>query len=86
MKPYKNIEETQDYIIREFDENIDPIELMWHRDLENRLIESIEPTDWKIQLEDQLPMNMDKPIFIPVKVWHRTIKGTGKLIIKINKS
>jgi hypothetical protein len=29
---------------------------------------------------------MDKPIFIPRHAWHRTIKGTGKLKIKIYKS
>ena len=31
-KPYVDIETTDKYIIREFDDNIDPIELMWHRD------------------------------------------------------
>jgi hypothetical protein len=85
MKPYINIEETNDYIIREFDENIDPIELMWHRDRENRLVEAVEPTDWLYQEENKLPISMDKPIFIPAGVWHRTIKGNGNLRIKINK-
>jgi hypothetical protein len=33
-KPYKDLEVTNEYIIREFDENIDPIELKWHRDNE----------------------------------------------------
>jgi calcineurin-like phosphoesterase family protein len=35
-KPYTDIEVTDKYIIREFNENIDPIELMWHRDDESR--------------------------------------------------
>ena len=43
MKPYKDLEITPEYIIREFDQNIDPIELMWHRDNEQRLIEIINP-------------------------------------------
>ena len=67
-RPYTNLETTNEYIIREFDENIDPIELMWHRDLENRLVESINPTDWKIQLENQLPVSMNKSIFIPAGI------------------
>jgi len=37
--PYKDIEVTDKYIIREFNENIDPIELMWHRDDEHRTVE-----------------------------------------------
>jgi hypothetical protein len=86
MRPYKDIEVTDKYIIREFNETIDPIELMWHRDDENRLVEALEPTDWKVQFDNELPLSMDRPIFIPRHAWHRTIKGTGKLKIKIHKS
>ena len=39
-RPYTDLLVTNEYIIREFDENIDPIELMWHRDDENRLVEA----------------------------------------------
>lgn len=85
-RPYNDLLVTNEYIIREFDENIDPIELMWHRDDENRLVEAIGITDWKIQLENELPLNMDKPIFIPRYMWHRAIKGTNKLKLKIYKS
>jgi hypothetical protein len=86
MKPYTNIEVTDRYIIREFNENIDPIELMWHRDDENRTIEIIGETNWKIQLDDQLPTSLNQPIFIPKYKWHRAIKGTGTLKLKIYKS
>jgi len=85
-QPYIDLLVTNEYIIREFDENIDPIELMWHRDDENRLIEVLEATDWKIQLDNELPLSMDKPIFIPRHAWHRVIKGTEKLKLKIYKS
>jgi hypothetical protein len=86
MKPYKNIEVTDSYIIREFSENIDPIELLWHRDDENRTVEIIGNTDWKLQLENQLPTSINQPIFIPKHEWHRVIKGTGTLKLKIHKS
>jgi len=86
MKPYTDIEVTDRYIIREFNENIDPIELMWHRDDENRTIEIIGETNWKIQLDDQLPTSLNQPIFIPKYKWHRAIKGTGTLKLKIYKS
>jgi hypothetical protein len=85
-KPYKDLEITDKYIIREFNENIDPIELMWHRDNENRIIEIIGETDWKIQLDNQLPTSMNESISIPKHMYHRLIKGTGNLKLKIHKS
>ena len=84
-RPYIDLEVTDKYIIREFNEDIDPIELLWHRDDEDRLIEIIGDTDWQIQLEDQIPISMNKPIFIRKHEWHRTNKGTDKLRIKIYK-
>lgn len=84
-KPYKDLEVTNEHIIREFDENIDPIELKWHRDNEDRIVEIVGETDWKIQLENQLPVSMNQPISIPKGEWHRVIKGNGKLTLKIIK-
>jgi hypothetical protein len=86
VRPYTDLEVTDSYIIREFDENIDPIELLWHRDREDRTLEIIGETDWLIQFEDSLPSPLKDHIFIPKYVWHRTIKGNGKLTVKINKS
>ena len=85
MKPYKDIEVTDTYIIREFNENIDLIELKWHRDRENRLVEIIGETDWQVQLENQLPTSINQPIFIPAGEWHRVIKGSNNLMLKIYK-
>lgn len=59
---------------------------LWHRDDENRTIEIIGNTDWKIQLENQLPTSLNNPIFIEHHQWHRVIKGTGNLRLKIYKS
>jgi len=83
MKPYNDIEITDEYIIREFDDTVDPVELMWHRDREDRKIVSLTETDWKIQLDNDLPVSMDLPIFIPKGEWHRLIKGSGVLRLKI---
>lgn len=86
MRPYTDIEVTDEYVIREFNENIDPIELMWHRDDEDRVVEIVGKTDWKIQLDNQLPTSLNESIFIPRHEWHRAIKGTGNLKLKIYKS
>jgi hypothetical protein len=85
MNPYVNLEVTDEYIIREFNEDIDLIELMWHRDNEDRIVEALESTDWLVQLDDSLPIMLDKPIFIPKHMYHRTIKGTGSLLVRIKK-
>jgi len=85
-KPYKDLEITDSYIIREFSENIDPIELLWHRDDESRIVEIIGNTDWQIQLDNQLPSSLNDRIFIPRHEFHRVIKGTGTLKLKIYKT
>ena len=85
-KPYTDVEITDEYIIREFGDNIDPIELMWHRDDEDRTIEIIGNTDWKLQLDNSLPTSLQERIFIPKHEWHRVIKGTKTLKLKIYKS
>jgi len=84
MKPYNDVLIDGD-LIREFDQDIDPIELKWHRDQEDRLIEAIGDTDWKFQIDNQIPIEMKKTIFIPRGVWHRAIKGTGSIKIRIKK-
>lgn len=83
-KPYVDIEINNKYIIREFSQDIDPIELLWHRDDEDRTIEIIGETDWSIQLDNQLPTSLNDRIFIPRHEWHRVIKGTGNLLLKIH--
>ena len=84
-KPYTDLEVTDDYILREFSETIDPIELLWHRDDEARTVEIIGETDWMLQLDNCLPTSIKEHIFIPRHEWHRVIKGTGTLKFKINK-
>jgi len=88
MKPYTDLEVTEEHIIREFDENINPVHLLWHRDDEDRMIEVIEPgQDWGFQFENELPWDLEKDmsIFIIRHEWHRVIKGTGTLKLKIHK-
>jgi hypothetical protein len=84
MRPYKDVL-TDKAVIREFDESIDQIELMWHRDNEDRVVSPVNKTDWKFQIENQLPKEIQGEIFIPRGVWHRIIKGTGSVKVKIIK-
>lgn len=71
--------------IRTFTEDTDSGELMWHRDREDRLVEIIDSNGWKYQSDNSLPIEMKKgdKIFIPEGLYHRVIKGSGDLIIKV---
>ena len=83
MIPYteKNIDVEK--FERLFKSNISQEELLWHRDAESRIISSTLKTNWKIQLEDELPKVIEDEIFIEEGKWHRLIKGDGDLILKI---
>lgn len=84
--PFKETNVGNNEYIREFDENISTHELEWHLDKEDRLVEAVENCgNWLIQLDNSLPVSLDKKIFIPKETYHRVIKGTGKLVVKIKK-
>jgi hypothetical protein len=87
MEPYPFSEEklSKNVVVRTFDANLESEELLWHWDDEDRLVEVIGETDWKFQFDNQLPIEMNKKIFIPKGIWHRTIKGHGDLVVKITK-
>lgn len=85
INPYINLEITDKHIIREFNDETDIIEFMWHRDNEDRLVEALHDTDWQVQIDNELPISLNKSIFIPKHQYHRVIKGNGKLRVKINK-
>lgn len=73
------------YHIRTFLEGVDDMDLVWHRDKEDRLVKSIKETDWMIQLDNELPKPLTETIFIPKNTYHRVIKGSGDLVVKIKK-
>lgn len=83
--PFKETKLSDNKFIREFKQDTDSGEFMWHRDREDRIIESIESTDWLIQLDDELPKKIEGKVFIPMGAYHRLIKGTGDLKINLTK-
>jgi hypothetical protein len=74
------------YVIRCFTQDITQEELEWHQDQEDRLIVHwCGSVDWLFQYDDCLPISIDDPIFIERYDWHRLIKGTGDLFLKVIK-
>lgn len=84
-KPYTDIKENKNTVSRLFPSWIKPNQLKWHMDDEDRTIVAVNNTNWQFQLEDQLPVPLNEPIFIKRHQWHRLIKGTGHLTVKIIK-
>ena len=84
MFPFKQFEEDNK-TIRVFEETIDPDELIWHQDREDRLIKVIEANGWGYQLDNQLPLPLEEgqELFIPKMTYHRVIKGTGPLVVEV---
>ena len=83
--PYKDKKTTESTKVRTFDNNVDENELKWHRDEKDRRVKILECNGWMLQLDNELPVVMKegKEYFIPKEVFHRTIKGTGNLVIEI---
>lgn len=83
-KPYTELKEEK-YLVRTFNENIDSEELVWHRDMEDRIVKSLGDTDWMIQMDNELPRPLTEMVYIPKNTYHRVIKGTGDLKVRVNK-
>ena len=83
--PFKETKISENTFIREFKQDTDSGEFVWHRDREDRVVESIGETDWMIQIDNELPKSLNDDVFIPMGVYHRVIKGTGDLKIKLKK-
>ena len=81
MHPYKDSSN-----IRSFSKNVKKLELVWHKDDEDRDIEILEGKGWQMQFYDELPFELVKGdhIFITKHRIHRIHKGTTDLKIKIN--
>lgn len=74
------------YNYRTFNSNVDENELKWHWDEEDRIVICEHDTDWMVQMDNQLPTRISKnEIFIPRGSWHRVIKGTGDLTVRVKK-
>jgi quercetin dioxygenase-like cupin family protein len=85
--PYTNTPLTETSVIREFSSEVDPMELIWHQDEEDRTIEILEGKGWQLQRDNELPLALQEgdSIFIPMGQIHRVIKGNNNLKIQITK-
>jgi hypothetical protein len=81
--PFTEEKLTEKVKIRHFDPSYPAYLYRWHWDEEDRLIEALIPNDWKFQFDNELPLALDREIFIEKGRIHRIIKGSTPLSIKI---
>jgi hypothetical protein len=83
MIPYINLNKSDVSIDRIFKSDIESEDLIWHRDLEDRILYPVGETDWLIQMDNELPKSIEPGTYIQAGVWHRLIKGSGELRVRI---
>lgn len=87
--PYKESSLIENVFIRKFSISINPDELKWHWDKEDRTFEVISGEGWLFQQDNQLPFHLIKgnSVNINKNEYHRIINDNAKseLIIKLRK-
>jgi hypothetical protein len=83
--PFKEKKTHDNTSIREFSSSVDSSELIWHKDKEDRIVEVLQNSNWKFQMDNELPKVLKHRLFIPKETYHRVIKGDGDLVVKITK-
>ena len=87
-RPYRESVVRAGVMIREFSRDVPTEELEWHMDRQDRRITVVEGGGWKLQLESGLPFTMvtGQTYEIPMRSWHRVIKGEGDLRIIVDEN
>ena len=84
--PFSETKNKQ-HFIRKFSGSLDPKELNWHKDQENREIEVIQG-NWSFQNDNEIPFYLHEGLKFSINknCWHRLIKTSNDdLILKIKK-
>lgn len=85
--PFSDSFVSENRFKRVFDEQVDNSELIWHKDKEDRVIYVIESNSWKIQYDNQLPIDLvnGNTYYVKKENYHRVHKGKGNLVIEIQQ-
>jgi hypothetical protein len=85
--PFSDSFVSENRFKRVFDEQVDDGELIWHKDRKDRVIYVIESNGWKIQYDNQLPIDLvnGNTYYVEKENYHRVHKGKGNLVIEIQQ-
>lgn len=87
VNPYHDVQVTQNVFVREFLPDVEDSELVWHRDYKSRNITVLEGEGWKLQFDNELPVDLKEgeSWFIESMKFHRLWRGNTKLQIQIRE-
>lgn len=82
VKPYNDFGN-----VRVFPKDVDEMDLIWHRDKNDRTIIVVEGNAWKLQKDNEKPVIMEHGVIYEIKAmeYHRIIKGYGDLVLIIHE-
>jgi len=85
--PFSDSFVSENRFKRVFDEQVDDGKLIWHKDKKDRVIYVIESNSWKIQYDNQLPIDLvnGNTYYVKKENYHRVHKGKGNLVIEIQQ-
>lgn len=85
--PFKQVRLESGALLRTFEDTIPESELQWHYDEKDRIIEVLEGSNWKLQLDNELPVTLKEGNYyhIPKYVYHRIFLGNGPLKVLIKE-
>ena len=72
---------------RVFKKDVEEDQLIWHKDKRDRKIKVIWGTGWKLQMDNELPFDLEvgQNYFIEKETFHRLHKGNGELKLEIKE-
>ena len=88
-KPFEDFERDiyDNIFTRVFKESVEKEQLIWHKDKKDRVVKVIYGTGWKLQYDNQLPIELEpgQNYHIKKKEFHRLLKGSSELKLEIKE-
>ena len=86
--PFKEETINENVKLRLFESTVSQSELIWHRDRNDRLVEVVSGAGWKIQFDNEFPVDLLEGDIISINAneYHRLFKGKTDLKLKITEA
>jgi hypothetical protein len=88
-KPFDDFEKSiyKNVFTRVFKQNVKKEQLIWHKDRKDRVVKVIYGTGWKLQMDNDLPFELElgQNYYIKKENFHRLHKGNSELKLEIKE-
>ena len=88
-KPFEDFEKSiyDKVFTRVFKQNVKKEQLIWHKDRKDRVVKVIYGTGWKLQMDNELPFELElgQNYYIKKENFHRLHKGNSELKLEIKE-